>query len=288
MKNAFFLPTFLLLVVFVACNNKVEELIKIDEVAPWCILGFDAMERTPEQRISMIKEMGLSKYGFNKGKGDLTTMIEEFNLASENEIEISSIFLWLNAKRDSIGKLSPSNQELLNNLKKVDQKPVIWLSFSENFFENIDQNESLNLSVEMIKFIKLKADELDCELALYNHHGWFGNPHHQVEILEQLDDASISLVYNFHHAQDYVDEFPDIAKKIAPHLSYVNLNGVKKHGPQILDIGEGDHEYEMILKLKEEGFDGPWGILGHIKDEDVKQVLDRNIKGIELLNSKYQ
>ena len=140
----------------------------------------------------------------------------------------------------------------------------------------------------MIKFIKLKADELDCELALYNHHGWFGNPHHQVEILEQLDDASISLVYNFHHAQDYVDEFPDIAKKIAPHLSYVNLNGVKKHGPQILDIGEGDHEYEMILKLKEEGFDGPWGILGHIKDEDVKQVLDRNIKGIELLNSKYQ
>ncbi len=288
MKNAFFLPTFLLLVVFVACNNKVEELIKIDEVAPWCILGFDAMERTPEQRISMIKEMGLSKYGFNKGKGDLTTMIEEFNLASENEIEISSIFLWLNAKRDSIGKLSPANQELLNNLKKVDQKPVIWLSFSENFFENIDQNESLNLSVEMIKFIKLKADELDCELALYNHHGWFGNPHHQVEILEQLDDASISLVYNFHHAQDYVDEFPDIAKKIAPHLSYVNLNGVKKHGPQILDIGEGDHEYEMILKLKEEGFDGPWGILGHIKDEDVKQVLDRNIKGIELLNSKYQ
>ena len=135
MKNAFFLPTFLLLVVFVACNNKVEELIKIDEVAPWCILGFDAMERTPEQRISMIKEMGLSKYGFNKGKGDLTTMIEEFNLASENEIEISSIFLWLNAKRDSIGKLSPANQELLNNLKKVDQKPVIWLSFSENFLK---------------------------------------------------------------------------------------------------------------------------------------------------------
>jgi sugar phosphate isomerase/epimerase len=214
-------------------------------------------------------------------------MKTEFKLAKENNIEINSIFLWLNAKRDSIGKLSPSNQELLSNLKEVEQKPTIWLSFSDNFFKKLNQKESIELSIEMIKFVKLKADELGCKLALYNHHGWFGNPYNQIQILKELNQESITMVYNFHHAQEYVDDFHDIAKKIKPYLSFVNLNGVKKDGPQILTIGEGDHEYDMIKTLKKEGFNGPWGILGHIKTEDVQVVLKRNINGLNNLNLKY-
>lgn len=278
----------LFLILTSSCTNKDDTLIKIDEVSPWCILGFDSTDRTPEQRISMIKDLGLSKYGFNKGKGDLSTMLEEFKLASENNIEIPSLFLWLNAKRDSVGKLSEANQELLSNLVKVKQKPTIWVSFSDNFFTDKDHEESIKLSMDMIKFIKLKADKLACGLAIYNHHGWFGNPNNQVEILERLNDDSITMVYNFHHAQDYVDDFQEIAKKMKPYLSFVNLNGVKKEGPQIITISEGDHEFEMIKTLKEVGFNGPWGILGHIKTEDVEKVLKRNIEGLELLNSKYQ
>ena len=288
MKNISILSLFLCLFFASSCKNEVEPLIIINEVSPWCILGFDTEERTPEQRIAMIKDLGLSKYGFNKGKGDLTTMIEEFKLATENDIEIPSIFLWLNAKRDSIGKLGEANQELLSNLNKVEQRPVIWISFSNNFFEDKEHEESVELSVDMIKFIKQEADKLGCKVAIYNHQGWFGNPYHQVEIMEALNDDSITMVYNFHHAQEYVDEFPDIVKKIEPYLSYVNLNGVKKEGPQIITIGEGDHEYDMIKSLKEVGYNGPWGILGHIKTEDVNKVLKRNMKGLELLNSRHQ
>lgn len=101
---------------------------------------------------------------------------------------------------------------------------------------------------------------------------------------KQVDE--ITMVYNFHHAQQYVDEFPEIVKKISPYLSYVNLNGVKKEGPQIIDIGAGDHEYNMVRLLMAEGYNGPWGILGHIKTEDVKEVLIRNVEGLSLLNSK--
>lgn len=277
----------LLLIHIYSCTKSEEHLIKVDEVSPWCILGFDSLDRTPQQRIAMLKEMGFTKYGFNRGKVNLDEMEKEFKLARENDIEITSIFLWLNAKRDSIGKLSPSNQELLGNLKKVAQKPTIWLSFSNNFFEELNQEESIAFSVEMIKFIKMKADEVGCKLALYNHHGWFGNPYNQIKILEELKEDSLTMVYNFHHAQEYVDEFPEIVKKMKPYLSYVNLNGVKKEGPQILTIGEGEYEYKMIKLLKEEGFNGPWGILGHIKTEDVQKVLKRNIDGLKLLNSKY-
>lgn len=287
MKNLVYLFAFLLLLQFYACEKSTDLLIPVDEVSPWCILGFDSLDRSPEQRISMLKELGLSKYGFNRGKGEFDEMVKEFNLAKESDIEITSIFLWLNAKRDSIGKLGQSNQELLGNLRKVEQKPTIWVSFSNNFFEQRDEKESIEYATKMIKFVKLEADKLGCKLALYNHHGWFGNPYNQIKILKELNQDSITMVYNFHHAQDYVDEFSDIAKLIQPYLSYVNLNGVKKEGPQILTIGKGDYEYEMIKSLKAEGYDGPWGILGHIKTEDVHKVLKRNLDGLNALNTLY-
>ena len=278
---------FLLLIFLSSCTKNVEPPFQVNKVSPWCIIGFDSLDRSPKQRIEMLKQLGFTKYGFNKGSGDLTRMKEEFKLAKENNIEIVSIFLWLNAKRDSLGKLSQQNQELLSNLKEVEYKPTIWLSFSNNYFEELNQEQSIELCVEMIKSIKLKADEIGCKLALYNHHGWFGNPHNQVEILEKLNQDSITMVYNFHHSHEYIDEFPEIVKKIKPYLSFVNLNGVKKKGPQILPIGKGDFEFEMIKQLIDQGFNGPWGILGHIKTEDVQNVLQRNVEGLNLMNSKF-
>ena len=266
-------------------NEKHKPLIQVNEVSPWCILGFDSLERSPAERISMLKELGLHKYGYNRGKGQFNNMVSEFNLARENEIEITSVFLWLNAERDSIGKLSESNQLLLSNLKEVHQKPKIWISFNDNFFENLNEQQTIQRAVEMIYFIKTSADQLGCKMALYNHHGWFGNPYNQIKVLKALKDDSITMVYNFHHAHDFVDEFSEIAKIITPHLSFVNLNGVNKEGPQILPIGKGDYERDMIKCLIREGYDGPWGILGHIKTDDVKKVLKRNIKGLQSINS---
>ena len=63
----------------------------------------------------------------------------------------------------------------------------------------------------------------------------------------------------------------------------VNLNGMRKGGPKILPIGQGDHEREMIQILLNKGYNGPWGILGHVEDADVKYVLDQNIDGLNNL-----
>ena len=266
--------------------QDVNHTIDVTKVSPWCIIGFDTEDRSPKERIELLQELGLSNYGFNKGKGDYSSMKEEFELAKENGIEINSIFLWLNADRDTIGQLGEANTLIFNNLKELDTKPTVWLSFSNNFFEDISQEESINLSLEMIKYVKKLSAEVGCDLALYNHRGWFGNPQNQIELLERLDDSSISMVYNFHHAHEYVDEFESVAKKITPYLSYVNLNGVKKEGPEILTIGEGDHELAMVKNLIEQGYKGPWGILGHIKTEDVRDVLKRNLAGLEKLNKE--
>ncbi|MCB4798911.1 sugar phosphate isomerase/epimerase family protein [Neotamlana laminarinivorans] len=266
--------------------NSQENAIKISEVTPWCIIGFDSKDRTPAQRIEMLKQFGFKKYGYNRGKADFSSMAEEFKLAKQNNIEITSVFLWLNAQRDTIGKLSEANTLLLNQLKKAPFKPAIWVSFSDNFFKDLNQKQSLERSTNMIKYIKQRADALGCKIALYNHDGWFGNPLNQLDILKLLKDDSVSIVYNFHHALEHLNDFKNIAKQITPHLSYVNLNGVKLEGPQILPIGKGDYELSMIKALINEGYQGPWGILGHIKTEDVEQVLKRNIEGLKQINQQ--
>ncbi len=278
----------LLLLAFSCKEPKVEQLINPDEVSAWCIKGFDIMDRTPEQRIAMVKEMGIKRYGYNRGKGDISQMIDEFKLAKENGIEIPSVFMWLNPKRDSIGKLSDGNQELLAKLAKVDQKPSIWVSFSNSFFEDITDSESMNLAVDMIKYLKSETDKIGCSLALYNHTGWFGEPDNQIEILKQVDEEELSLVLNFHHAHDYVDRFCEVAKKVKPYLSYVNLNGMVQDSSKIFTLGKGESEFDMIKCLKAEGYDGPWGILGHIKTEDVQLVLQRNMDGLDELNARYR
>ncbi|MCB4809446.1 TIM barrel protein [Tamlana sp. 62-3] len=266
--------------------NSQENVIKINEVTPWCIIGFDSKDRTPAQRIEMLKQFGFKKYGYNRGKADFSSMTEEFKLAKQNNIEITSVFLWLNAQRDTIGKLSEANTLLFNQLKKAPFKPAIWVSFSENFFEGLNQNQSINRAVAMLQYIKGEANKLGCKIALYNHGGWFGNPTNLLEILNTLNDKSVTLVYNFHHAHHHLTNFNDTAKNITPYLSYVNLNGVKKGGPKILTIGQGDYELSMIKALINEGYQGPWGILGHIKTEDVEQVLKRNLEGLKQINQQ--
>jgi len=276
-----------LLIVLTSCKTN-NDTIKTEELSAWCILDFDALNRTPHERIDMLKQLGINYYGYNRGKGNLDNMQEEFRLAKDNGIEINAVFLWLNAKRDSIGKLSASNQELLGKLKDVDYKPAIWLSFSNNFFEDLSQQQSVDYAIRMIEYIKAITDALGCELALYNHHGWFGNPHNQVAVLKQMDKPSISMVFNFHHTHEYVDEFPEVVKKIKPYLSFVNISGVKKDGPKILPLGVGDHEYTMIKQLVDAGYNGPWGILGHVKTEDVQKVLEQNLTGLKQINTRLK
>jgi hypothetical protein len=45
------------------CNSskKVNKM-DMDRVYAWCIVPFDSMQRTPEQRIEMLRELGIKKY----------------------------------------------------------------------------------------------------------------------------------------------------------------------------------------------------------------------------------
>ena len=262
---------FLLFSILIGCGQNSKK-ITIEDTFPWCIVAYDSLDRTPSERIEMMKEFGFTKYAYDWRDKHLPE--------SKNNIEIISVWTWLNAKRDSVNKLSLSNEKMFSIVKELKLETTIWVGLSESYFKETNHQESLAKATEIIRFVAEKANTMNCKIALYNHKGWFGNPLNQIEIIKALPNHDLSIVYNFHHGHADMENFKELAPKMIPYLSAVNLNGMQKDGKKILPIGEGDYEKEMINELINAGFKGPWGILGHVDEQDVKIVIKKNIEGL--------
>jgi sugar phosphate isomerase/epimerase len=140
--------------------------------------------------------------------------------------------------------------------------------------------------VRRIREIALAAQDAGCQVALYNHGGWFGIPENQMRLIEAIDLPNVGIVYNLHHAHDQIDRLPEILERIGPKLLALNLNGMQtdgeRLGKKILVIGEGDRDRELLRIIGQSGFRGPIGILNHT-DLDARQRLIDNMNGLDRL-----
>lgn len=265
-----------------SCKEKgKEQIIDIENIYAWCIVPYDSLKRSPKERISMLKELGIKKYAYDWREEDLANMDKELRLAKQNDIDVVAVWIWIDDTWDSVGRLNSSNEKVFNIIEEVDYKGQIWVSFNANFFENLSDSLAVKKGAEMIAYLSDKADSLDCKLALYNHGDWFGEPVNQIKIIKELPDKDLGIVYNFHHAHKQIEAFPEMLNTMLPYLWNVNLNGLRKEGPKILTIGEGDYEMEMIQLLKDKGYSGGFGILGHVEDADVELILRANLNGLK-------
>ncbi len=264
------------------CNHRSLALPDMEKYYAWCIVPFDNQKRTPEQRVEMLKELGFKSYAYDWREEHLPEMAREFHLAAKNNIEIIAVWLWIDRK-DAAGNLSENNQKVLEALRETQLKTQIWVSFPDNYFNNMDDELKLEEAAEMISYISLEAEDIGCRVGLYNHGGWFGRPENLVRVIESMPRLDIGIVFNFHHAHDMIDEFPELVKMMKPYLWAVNLNGMNPDGPKILTIGKGKWEEFMIVTLEENGYNGPYGVLGHVNDADVKEVLKANLQGLQTL-----
>ncbi len=76
----------------------------------WCIVPYDKLERSPADRIQMLKELGITKYAYDWREKHISSMVEEFNLSKENGIEINAVWIWVSPDSDEVGSLSKSNE----------------------------------------------------------------------------------------------------------------------------------------------------------------------------------
>jgi hypothetical protein len=281
MKRQLLLLAILLVMIF-SCH-KVENPFRTENLIPWSIVAFDKLERTPSERVAMVKKLGFSQYAFGGRKKHIETMVTELNIARAEGIKISAVWLYINNK-DTLRNLKRANEMVFESLKATGVSTQIWIGIDAEFFEGLTQRQSLKKALDMISFLSEKAQKVNCKIALYNHGGWFGELENQLEIIKCLPQYDIGIVYNFHHAHEQLEKYRSIIKQIHPFLWCVNLNGMKKGGPKIILIGEGDLEEEMINCILKLGYKGPFGILGHVKGDDVALILKKNLKGLKSIH----
>lgn len=286
MRTKLFVTLLLGLTLLASCNKQGDVVMNMDKLYAWCIVPFDAKQRTPLERIEMLKRLGFKKYAYDWQVEHLDQMATEIELARKNHIDIMAVWMWIDANADHLDSLSSANERLLGVIAMTGLKTQLWVSFHPNFFENLTDEAAIAKGTQMIGYLARRAKMLGCKVALYNHGDWFGEPKNQIRIIQSLPEYQIGMVYNFHHAHHQLDDYAENLDRMLPYLWAVNLNGMKKAGPKILPIGQGDLEQEMIQSLLDKGYKGPFGILGHVEDADVELVLKKNLEGLRGLNIK--
>ncbi|MGM0620540.1 MAG: sugar phosphate isomerase/epimerase family protein [Bacteroidota bacterium] len=274
----------LMILILTSINFISAQELNMDNYFAWCIVPFDNQNRSPEERIEMLKNLGFKSYAYDWRAEHLPEMAKEINLARENDIDINAVWMWLD-KNDAVGNLSENNRKVLQALQETGLQTQIWVSFPENYFDNLSEQRRIEKAVEMIGYVSGEARKLNCTVGLYNHGGWFGRPENLVKIIENLPGHQVGIIFNFHHAHDMINEFAELVKLMKPHLWAVNLNGMNPGGPKILPLGSGEKEAEMLTVLKQNGFSSPFGILGHVEDADVEKILKGNLKGLKKLKN---
>ena len=259
-----------------------------ENLVAWCIVPFDNQNRSPAQRIEMLKRLGLTQYAYDWRHQHIPSFAEEIDLAKNAGIKIVAVWIWVDKNSDRVGQLSEDNEQILKTIKESGLKTKLWLGFNNNFFANETDDLKVTKGVAMLNYLRDRAGSFVDGIALYNHGDWFGEPENQIRILRQVNSPFFGMVYSFHHGHHQVASFPSLVKKMEPWLWTVNINGMKKDGPQILPVGSGDHELDMLKALEKSGFEGTIGILGHIEDDDVEKVLKRNLDGLEKLQRELQ
>jgi hypothetical protein len=155
-------------------NNKN---ICMKDLFAWCIVPYDSKERTPEERIEMLKELGFTSYAYDWREKHLDETAHELRLAKENGINIIAVWMWI--ENDEPGKLSESNEKIMSAIKETGTSTQIWLGFNENYFNNLNQEQSVRKRIKMLRYLDERAKESGSRIALYNHGGWFGEPENQ-------------------------------------------------------------------------------------------------------------
>lgn len=271
--------------VFMGCETR-KSIFSTDNLVAWCIVPFDAKERGPVERAQMLKELGITRLAYDWREEHIPTFDEEWKALNEHNIKLQAF--WMVAGQD------PANdnnvQAVFDFLERNKVSTELWLLIWEwPGFDSLSQDEKVRMMAASIEYIADRAAALDCTVGLYNHRKWFGEPENQLAILKYLDRPNIGIVYNFHHAVEHHERFPEFFPRIKPHLMAVNVAGIRAADRKnFYGVGEGDTETEMLRMVLESEYDGPIGIINHDENRDAREGLVKEMTNLQRLASELK
>ena len=250
----------------------------------WCIVPFDSQKRTPEARAEMLQRLGLRRLAYDWRAEHIPTFDAEVAAMRARGIEIMA--WWFPAA------LNDEAKAILACIDRTRIHPQLWVTLgTEPETDPARLEQKIRAAVEALRPICAEARQRGCMVALYNHLGWFGEPVHQVQVLERLrkeGHKNVGSVYNFHHGHGHLADFEKQFGILKPYLLALNLNGMvrdgDKLGRKIIPLGTGDQEQRLLKVVEASGWKGPVGIIGHT-EEDAEVKLRKELEGLERLTA---
>ncbi len=262
-----------------------ESLFAAPNLLAWCIVPYDALNRTPVERMAMLKRLGFTQYAWDWRQRHLKDLPEEIKAARDAGIQMRAVWLWVDNKTDQPGHLGPANRAVVDAVTQAKLSVEYWVGFDANFFDGLPEAERVKKGAAMVSYIREQALVTGSTVALYNHGAWFGEPDNEIKVIKAAGGRGLGIVYNLHHAEGQVDGFAALLPRMLPYLRAVNLNGLHPGSTdsEIITLGEGTLERGLIQTLKASGYAGPLGILGHTEGKDIEKVLAGNLAGLRAI-----
>lgn len=250
-----------------------------DRLIAWCIVPFDGKKRGPEERAEMLNRLGFMHFAYDWRAEHLPTFQQEIDELRKRGISLDAVWF--------PGGLNQDAQFLLDGLARNNIQTELWVTGGGGPTKTPEeQRQRVVAEANRIRPIAEAAAKIGCKVGLYNHGGWFGEPENQLALLAELKLPNVGIVYNLHHGHEHLDRFPALLQKIKPHLLALNLNGMiqggDRQGQKIVPLGQGDLDLELLKTIRDSGYRGPIGVLGHTMD-DVEQRLQDNLDGLDWL-----
>lgn len=278
----------LLAFVFIASafgqSQAADGLFDKSNLAAWCIVPFDAGKRGPEERAAMLEKMGVKKFVYDYRKEHIPQWDDELNALKKHHIELMG--WWFPTV------LNDEAKQTLELFKRHGVHPQLWVNGNGGAIQvkdEADQQARVAKEVERLQPICEAAAPVGCQVALYNHGAWYGEPDNAISIVEALKAKGIKnvgIVYNLHHGHGHLDRLAKVLPRMLPHLLCFNLNGMdidgEAKGRKILPLGVGTEDVKVLRIVRASGYSGPIGILNHTNEDAEGRLLD-NLDGLAWL-----
>ena len=252
-------------------------------ITAWCIVPYDAKNRLPEERAQMLAKLGIRQFAYDWREEHLPLLDREMDALKKHGIRLTAFWF-----PTSLEPRSDANaRRILEFLKRRKVKTQLWLSLNIPE-QNTTDSQRLEMAVSAVRWVADEANRIGCKVALYNHGGWYGEPENQIAIVKAAARKNVGIVYNFHHGHPHIERFPELFRLMKPFLFALNINGMRPDGPKILNVGDGNREEEMLRVVRDSGWNGPVGILGHRAEMDAEEALRGNMAGLAAITSRWR
>ena len=249
--------------------------LKTDQLAAWCIVPFDANKRSPIERAGMLSRLGIKRCAYDWRGNHVKEFEDEILQYKKHGVEFFAFW--------------KGHEEAYRLFQKHAIHPQVWRTLRSP--AKGPQEEMVLAAADSMTALANRLGDIGCELGLYNHGGWGGEPDNLVAVCQELHrrgQKNVGIVYNWHHGHGHIADWKDSLEIMKPYLLCLNLNGMNEGAnPKILDLSHGQHDQIMLKVLIESGYDGPIGILDHRSSLDSEVVLKANLEGLNWLVRDY-